>query len=79
MAIFFIIAITVKVMPVTGEFIILVSKTYMFEMFHNKSINKSGAQLIATTHDVSIMSPENLARDEIWFIQKDPQKGNSSI
>ena len=51
----------------------------IIEMFHNKSINKSGAQLIATTHDVSIMSPENLARDEIWFIQKDPQKGNSSI
>jgi len=37
---FFIIAITVKVMPVTGKFIILVSKTYMFEMFHNKKLFK---------------------------------------
>nr|MBQ0091543.1 ATP-binding protein [Candidatus Enterousia merdequi] len=49
------------------------------EMFHDRRINKCGAQLVATTHDVSLMSPDTLTRDEIWFIEKDPQKANSVI
>jgi len=51
----------------------------IIEMFHDKRINKCGAQLIATTHDVSIMSPQVVARDEVWFVEKDPEFGNSAI
>ena len=51
----------------------------IIEMFHDRRINKCGAQLVATTHDVSLMSPSTLTRDEIWFIEKDPQKANSVI
>ncbi|MCL2538483.1 MAG: ATP-binding protein [Alphaproteobacteria bacterium] len=48
----------------------------LIKLFHNSRINKAGAQLIFTTHDVSIMIPENLRRDEIWFVEKD---GNTGI
>lgn len=51
----------------------------IIEMFHDKRINKCGAQLIITTHNVSLMTPQIVARDEIWFVEKDPNKGNSVI
>lgn len=51
----------------------------IIEMFHDRRINKCGAQLIATTHDVSLMTPGVLTRDEVWFIEKSSQKANSVI
>lgn len=49
------------------------------EIFKNPKINKAGAQLMFTTHDVSLLKPDVLRRDEIWFIEKDFEKGNSVI
>lgn len=40
---------------------------YIVSLFTNKDINKNGAQLIFTSHDMSIMKKEVLRRDEIWF------------
>ncbi len=37
-----------------------------FEQFSGKT----GSQLIFTTHDVSLMQPRNMQREEIWFIEK---------
>lgn len=48
-------------------------------MFHDKRINRQGAQLIVTSHDIALMSKSILNRDEIWFIEKDPEKGESIL
>ena len=34
------------------------------------TINKHGAQLIFTSHDLSTMNNEVFRRDEIWFVAK---------
>lgn len=43
---------------------------YIIMMFHNKEVNKRGAQLIFTSHDLSTMNSEVFRRDEIWFAAK---------
>lgn len=44
---------------------------YIVKLYSNKNINKNGAQLIFTSHDLSIMKNDILRRDEIWFAAKD--------
>lgn len=39
-------------------------------MFNDMKINQHGAQLIFTSHDLSIMNSEVFRRDEIWFVAK---------
>lgn len=39
-------------------------------LFNDMSINKKGAQLIFTSHDLSTMNSEIFRRDEIWFVAK---------
>ena len=46
---------------------------YVIMLFNDMSINKKGAQLIFTSHDLSTMNNEVFRRDEIWFVAK----GNS--
>ena len=43
---------------------------HIIEMFTNMDINKKGAQLIFTSHDLSTMNNEVFRRDEIWFVAK---------
>ena len=33
--------------------------------------NKTGAQLVFATHDVTLLDPELFRRDQIWFTEKD--------
>ncbi len=47
--------------------------------FHNKNINKAGAQLIFTTHNTSILNDETLRRDEINIVEKRFDNGYSSV
>lgn len=51
---------------------------YIINLFHNKEINISNAQLIYTTHDVTNLNKETFRRDEIWFTEKD-KSGVSEI
>ena len=51
---------------------------YIIELFKDKTINTKGAQLIISSHDLSIMSKDVLRRDEILFAAKDEQ-GSSNI
>lgn len=44
---------------------------FIIDAFHNKEINKAGAQIIFSTHDVNLLKPNILRRDEIWFSEKD--------
>jgi len=43
---------------------------HIIEMFTDMKINKKGAQLIFTSHDLSTMNNEVFRRDEIWFVAK---------
>lgn len=40
---------------------------YVISLFKNKEINKSGAQLLFTSHDMSTLKNTVFRRDEIWF------------
>lgn len=43
----------------------------MVEMFHNPDINLRNAQLIFTTHDITLLNKTLLRKDQIWFTKKD--------
>lgn len=47
----------------------------IIKFFHNPQINKGNAQLIFNTHDTNLLSLDIFRRDQIWFAEKDPQKG----
>lgn len=42
----------------------------IIKLFQNTEQHTSNAQLICTTHDVSLLDPELLRRDQIWFVEK---------
>lgn len=49
---------------------------YIIMMFNDMKINKHGAQLIFTSHDLSTMNSEVFRRDEIWFVAKGNQENS---
>jgi AAA15 family ATPase/GTPase len=50
----------------------------LIELFNNPKTNPHNAQLIFTTHDVSLLTAELFRRDQVWFADKDDE-GKSSI
>lgn len=46
---------------------------YLIMLFTNRSINKNGAQLVFTSHDMTTLSSSVFRRDEIWFAAKTPE------
>lgn len=52
---------------------------FIVDMFESEEINKNNAQLIATTHDTSLLSyKEDFIRDQFWFTEKD-QYGSAKL
>ena len=49
----------------------------IFEWFHGPG-HKCSAQLIVATHDVGLMDPDFLRRDQVWFCDKD-KAGATSV
>ncbi|MBO0868077.1 MAG: AAA family ATPase [Micromonosporaceae bacterium] len=49
----------------------------LIELFQNETTNANGAQLVFTTHDATLLGTsfgaEILARDQIWFVEKDAE------
>ena len=43
---------------------------HIIKLFSDMNVNKYGAQLIFTSHDLSTMNSEVFRRDEIWFVAK---------
>ena len=43
---------------------------HVIEMFTDMTINRHGAQLVFTSHDLSTMNNHVFRRDEIWFVAK---------
>ena len=44
---------------------------YIISLFHDPSVNRNGAQLIFTSHDMATMKNTIFRRDEIWFACED--------
>jgi len=49
----------------------------IIDWFHSP-LNPSRAQLIVATHDVLLMEPERIRRDQVWFCEKD-DKGATEL
>lgn len=43
---------------------------FLIRRFHDKGINKNGAQLVFTGHDTFLLDLEIFRRDQIWFAEK---------
>lgn len=43
----------------------------IIDLFNSPEINKNGAQLIFSTHDVSLLDAKAIRRDQVWFTEKD--------
>jgi AAA15 family ATPase/GTPase len=48
----------------------------ILDMFNNPEINTKGAQVIFSTHDVSLLEGRKLRRDQIWFAEKDNEQAS---
>ncbi|WKL23765.1 ATP-binding protein (plasmid) [Agrobacterium tumefaciens] len=46
------------------------------QMFNDPELNRNGAQLIFSTHDVSLLDGGKLRRDQVWFTEKDNEQGS---
>ncbi len=52
---------------------------YLVRLFHDPSRNKKNAQLVFTTHDVNLLDLNLFRRDQVWFTEKDPEKGSTEL
>ena len=52
---------------------------YLVSLFHNPDVNKANVQLVISTHAMILMSPEVLRRDQIYYVEKDYQNGESEL
>ena len=43
----------------------------LIKLFNNPQTNKRNAQLLFVTHDLNLLTPSLLGRDQIWFTEKD--------
>lgn len=43
---------------------------FLVECFHDPKLNTSGAQLIFSTHETSILTQEIFRRDQVWFCER---------
>lgn len=49
---------------------------YVVMLYNNMGVNKKGAQLIFTSHDLSTMNNSVFRRDEIWFVAKGKEQNS---
>lgn len=50
---------------------------YVISMFKNPALNKHGAQLLFTSHDMTTMKNTVFRRDEIWFSALDEERSSN--
>jgi AAA15 family ATPase/GTPase len=50
---------------------------YIISLYRDRKINKNGAQLIFTSHDLATMNNEMFRRDEIWFVAKNNEQASN--
>lgn len=42
----------------------------IIRLFNDDKVNRVGSQIIFSTHNIQIMTPEKMRRDQIWFCEK---------
>ena len=52
---------------------------YIVGLFNNTNVNKKNAQLIISSHTMSLLDLHELRRDQIYFIEKNQQTGISDL
>lgn len=52
---------------------------YIVGLFNNSHINKMNAQLIISSHTMSLLNLEEMRRDQIYFVEKNQKTGISDI
>lgn len=52
---------------------------YIINMFYDRQLNADSAQLIFTTHDVSLLTLKLFRRDQVYFAEKDHRTGVTDI
>jgi len=52
---------------------------FLINLFHNKIQNKTNAQLIFTTHNTNLLDQTIFRRDQIWFTEKNEEKGSTEL
>ena len=52
---------------------------FIMSLFNNPEINKGNAQLVITTHTLSLMTLKLFRRDQIYFVEKDRKTGASDL
>ncbi len=50
---------------------------YLIELFNNPKTNPNNAQLIFTTHAVSLLKKDIFRRDQIWFCERDANQATT--
>ncbi len=49
----------------------------LFDLFNDSSINLRNAQLIAITHEHSLLNHPNIRKDQVWFVQKNKEMASN--
>lgn len=52
---------------------------YLIELFTDSTLNPNGAQLIFSTHDITLLDQDIFRRDQIYFVEKSNSTGMSSL
>ena len=52
---------------------------YLLGLFHNPKVNKKNAQLIISSHTMSLLDLKTLRRDQIYFVDKDQSSGITEL
>lgn len=46
----------------------------LIKLFNDPQVNIFGSQLIFSTHNIQLMSPEKMRREQLWFVEKENGK-----
>jgi AAA15 family ATPase/GTPase len=52
---------------------------YIVSRYQSKNSNKTGAQIVFTTHNTELLNMEVLRRDQVYFVDKDKKTGASEL
>jgi len=52
---------------------------YIVARYQSKKSNKTGAQIVFTTHNTELLNMEVLRRDQVYFVDKDNKTGVSVL